>query len=76
MKVTVKEKETFKPITIEFVIESEQELCDLWHRMNVADNNIKRDTDLTRLKHGVIDDGSIRIFNILDNKLISLNLKK
>lgn len=36
MQVKNKEDdEKFKPITLEIVIESEEELCSLWHRLNI-----------------------------------------
>jgi len=38
MKAEVKnESERFQPIELTITIESEQELCDLWHRFNVSD---------------------------------------
>lgn len=37
MKVKILEtRNKFKPITLEVVIETEQELCDWWLRLNVA----------------------------------------
>ena len=35
MKISiVKQEKTFKPIVLNITIESEEELCELWHRMN------------------------------------------
>lgn len=39
MKVELKEK-GFQPIKLKITIESEEELCSLWHRMNVNSKNI------------------------------------
>lgn len=32
-----KEKQEFKPFTIEFTIENEHDLCSLWHVLNIPD---------------------------------------
>lgn len=74
MKVEVKDQETFKPITIELVIESEEELCNLWHRMNISADNINKNKT-TDLYYGP-DDSDYTLFNKLDNLVTQLNLKK
>lgn len=40
MKVEVEKKETFKPIKLTLTIETEQELCNLYHRINAASTGI------------------------------------
>jgi hypothetical protein len=74
MKATVKENETFKPITIKLVIESEQELCDLWLRMNHSINNINNNSS-RKLKHLADMSGTI-FYEALDKEVTRLNLKK
>jgi hypothetical protein len=44
MKVTVKENQTFKPITIELVVNTEQELCDLAMALNINRNVVNKVT--------------------------------
>ena len=39
MKVEIKEK-VFNPITLTITIESEQDLCNLWYRQNLAVNRV------------------------------------
>jgi hypothetical protein len=74
MKATVKENETFKPITIELVIESEQELCNLWLRSNFSYRNINdEDGDLLKYKS---DGSDYDLFSKLDKEVNRLNLKK
>jgi hypothetical protein len=36
MKAKVTSKPAFSPITIEVVLESERDLADLWHRLNIG----------------------------------------
>lgn len=40
MKVKVKRKEGFTPIKLTITIESEEELCNLWHRSNITAGKI------------------------------------
>ena len=43
MKATSKRKETgFEPIELTITIESKKELVELWHRLNVSPNYIKK----------------------------------
>ena len=37
---TTPEKKEFEPITIQITIESEKELYELWHRLNIVDSYI------------------------------------
>lgn len=40
MQVKLKEAVSFKPITLELIIESEEELLDLWSRLCIDDDPI------------------------------------
>ena len=71
MKISiVKQEKTFKPIVLNITIESEEELCALWHRMNVAGEKIDEATGHTakgRLRHEVTSFDTRDLFLILDN---------
>jgi len=51
MKVKVKTQEEFQPIEITITIESESELCDLYHRVNCSIEKIEQGS-ITNLKFG------------------------
>jgi len=74
MKATVKENETFKPITIELVIESEQELCDLWLRMNLSISDVDKSYRVLPLKY--CSNSNNNLWDVLDEIVNKLNLKK
>jgi len=63
MKVEVKEQETFQPITLTITIQSEEELCNLWHRMNAQhdlfNGDAKRYPQPSDLKYKSDRSGSI-----------------
>jgi len=74
MKAKIIEKENkFEPITIELTIESEEELCDLWHRVNTNEIEIISTNDL---KHKANGDGCDELYNILNEYVHVLNLRK
>jgi hypothetical protein len=72
MKVTVKENEneTFKPITIELVIESEEELCNLYHRVNLDKADVNEKTE-AGLKFEA-DASDYDLWEVLDNEIQNL----
>ena len=75
MKVEIKETETkFEPITITLTIESEEELCDLWHRINLAPDVINEHITY-HLKHKT-SISSMEFFNKLDSEMERLKLSK
>ena len=45
VKNITKEDKTFAPITIELVIESKNDLADLWHRLNLGYSIINKESD-------------------------------
>jgi len=77
MKATIIEtKKQFEPIEIKLVIESEEELCDLWHRTNISSRKINEmeDYDTSQLKHGVI--ASCTFWDTLEELVEKHNLTK
>lgn len=41
----IEQEKYFKPIVLNITIESPQDLCDLWHRMNVSNIVVNRESD-------------------------------
>ena len=80
MKVEVKEKtKTFEPIEIKLTIESEEELCDLWHRVNLGANILKKyHEDYQDLKYKTMYDShrGDSLFGTLDDLVLSRDLKR
>ena len=73
MKIDV--KECFNPIKLEITIETEQELCTLWHRMNVRDGYF-HETDYTSGDDlRFMDDGKVPLWTKLDELVKKCNLK-
>ena len=66
MKVEVEKQETFKPIKLTVTIESEQELCDLFHRVN-APFGILKEKDI--LKYKANQHGADALFDTLNDLL-------
>lgn len=75
MKAEIKiEDQKFNPIKIELTIESEQELCDLWHRFNASKAHIdKTIDDVLKHKSKAVH---YELFNLLDKAVQKLNLNK
>lgn len=67
MKVEVEKKETFKPIKITLTIESEEEFCDLFHRVNAASNIINEAAN--ELVYKASYQSSVDLWNTLNNLL-------
>jgi len=68
MKVEVTEEEKFEPIEIKLTIESEQELCDLWHRFNAVEGRFNKGGEYVgcgSLKYGACDASSASIYQVL-----------
>ena len=55
MKVEYQAKE-FKPIKLTITIETEEELCSLWHRLNASGDGVLKHSSDNYLKHGVSSD--------------------
>jgi len=77
-KIIEKEKEKkFEPIVVELTIESEEELCDLWHRLNISPSTIEAfdNYNIGQLKYGVY--GKSNSFWLAINKFVAeKNLSK
>ncbi len=71
MKVTVKSaKKQFQPIKIELVIESLEELVDLYARLNAFEKSII-DSKPANFNHIDLVD-NMKLFNVLKNELSKL----
>jgi len=71
MKVEVKQVEKkFEPIELVITIESEEELCSLWHRLNLSPSVVNSNS--CTAKHKAISD--MELFDKLDDIAESLNL--
>lgn len=75
MKVETQDLKEFTPVTITITFESEQEICDMWHRMNVSSCQI-RDTSDSRLKYECKEDEKDLLWALLAEIAISKNLYK
>ena len=75
MKVNVVEenKKVFKPIKLKLVIETERELCDLWHRLGLLGRDVNEMSN-GYSKYGA--DSAISFWNTVDNLIESNNLRK
>lgn len=71
MKIEVKENAVFQPIELKLVIETEEELCDLWHRINVCTDAINNESD--GLKHQA-NNNATKLWKELDNLITKYNL--
>lgn len=75
MKAKIIEKQKkFESITIELTIESAEELCDLWHRLNigaVASDYGSYDV----LKHHFSSDVNYSMWSTLNTLILDLNLR-
>ena len=75
-KVIEKEKEVkFEPITIHLTIENEQELCALWHRLNMSVSSIEEVgyASIDTLKYTFDGDSSI-LWNIINEQIVKKGL--
>ena len=64
----------FKPIKLTITIETEEELCSLWHRLNASDQKVLKVSGSHYLKHGVIT--SYELWEKLENLVNANNLYK
>jgi hypothetical protein len=75
MKVELEEQvKEFKPIKLTITIETEEELCSLWHRLNAAQATVLKSSGSHYLKHGVIT--SYELWEKLENLVHANNLYK
>ena len=68
MKVEVEKQETFKPIKLTLTIESEQELCNLFHRMDAAPNHVNG-IGMVKLKHNANNSDGRFLYEALNDLL-------
>lgn len=76
MKIKVnKNAPKFESIKLKITIESEEELCNLWHRINAAGVIFNKEYgSLNDVKHGVM--ASHELWEVLNKLAIENNLKK
>ena len=75
MKVEVEDQvKEFKPIKLTITIETEKELCSLWHRLNAAKATVLKSSGSLYLKHGVIT--SYELWEKLEELVNVNNLNK
>lgn len=67
MKIEVEKQETFKPIKLTVTIESEQEFCNLYHRMNAASTGINEYAN--ELVYKASYQSSVELFKTLSDLL-------
>lgn len=76
MKAKIKETESvFEPIVLEITIESEEDLCDLWHRFNSCST---RFTESPEIKHPVRSNsvGSTAVWTEINDLAKAKGLKR
>lgn len=71
MKIEVKENAVFQPIELKLVIETEEELCDLWHRLNIDAIHVNVYSDM--IKHRATNE-DYGLFDEIDNLITKYNL--
>lgn len=75
--IEIEEKPTFKPFKLEVMIETEDDLINLWHRVNVSRTffaNYNHGSDIkeiTDINSNIEDD----VYLLLDEKVIELGLR-
>ena len=73
MKVKNKKSKTFEPITLEITIETPEELCDLWHRLNKEANAVITKPNILKYKAETII--NMELWKEIDNLVVKNNLK-
>ena len=71
MKIEVKENAVFQPIELKLVIETEEELCDLWHRLNIGSNFVNNNS--TAIKYRANED-NFQLWKEIDKLITKYNL--
>ena len=68
----INKKQEFQPIELKITIESEKDLCDLWHRFNTSIYNVNKE-GRGKLKFGAIRNQ--HVWRFIDNIVKSRGLK-
>ena len=70
MKITVtQQKKEFKPFALTLEIENEDELKDLYNRLNISENDLKKGLAYKYKEHSLNESDMMELFEILDEKL-------
>ena len=69
----VNKQEEFQPIELKITIESEEELCDLWHRFNASEVVIDKNITKGVVKYGA--KCTFVLWAVIDNIVKSRGLK-
>ncbi len=72
MMTVVAKPEVFTPVELTITIETEQELCTLWHRLNLPVGVVNKRTDY-ELKYKA-DGSCYPLFKVVDDIVASSNL--
>ncbi len=74
----IKNKPKFEPIRLEISIESKEELCDLWHRLNMHAVDVKHGKGIKRWGLDTAQDYRMcdSLLDLIDEIVEELGLKK
>lgn len=75
MKVETVEKTDFQPIELKITIETPQELCDLWHRLNECSFKINGSAD-TKTIYNSDEESTLGLFEKIHSLMKKNNLFK
>jgi guanylate kinase len=62
----------FEPFSVTFTFETEQEACNMWHRLNQAHSNFRCSND--KVRHLINNDGSDEAFEIFNRIMFEKRL--
>jgi len=75
MKLEIKDtKSRFEPIELTITVESAEELCDLWHRLDVGIDILKQSPDANTLTHSAMGCNHA-IWNKIDDLVLQKKLR-
>ena len=70
MKIKVKQqKKEFKNFALTLEFENEDEIKDLYNRLNISTNDLKKCLSYEYKEHNLVERDMLELFGILDEKL-------